>query len=111
MSIAARKTMPELSKVMVGSGGMKAEEIGKITVDGIKSGSFSTPCNFLGQTLAIVTAGVSPQRSFLMASLEISSRITKLQPLGSDHLSTNLHLKSDEKEVLMWHGGIGWIHN
>ncbi|KAK6255011.1 Short-chain dehydrogenase/reductase SDR - like 10 [Theobroma cacao] len=67
----ARKNMPELSKIIVGSGVMKAEEIGKITVDGIKCGSFSIPCNFLGQTFAIATAGVSPQRSFLMASLEV----------------------------------------
>ncbi|XP_021291589.1 3-dehydrosphinganine reductase TSC10B-like [Herrania umbratica] len=69
--VEARKNMPELTKIIVGSGGMKAEEIGKITVNGIKSGSFGIPCNFLGQTFAIATAGVSPQRSFLMASLEV----------------------------------------
>ncbi|OMO61250.1 Short-chain dehydrogenase/reductase SDR [Corchorus capsularis] len=67
----ARKKMPEISKIMHGSDMMKAEEIGKITINGIKSGKFSIPCNLLGQMVAVATAGVSPQRSFFMASIEV----------------------------------------
>ncbi|OMP06450.1 Short-chain dehydrogenase/reductase SDR, partial [Corchorus capsularis] len=67
----AMKTMPEISKIMVGSDMMKAEEIGKITINGIKCGRFSIPCNLLGQMVAIATAGLSPQRSFVMASIEV----------------------------------------
>ncbi|OMO86951.1 Short-chain dehydrogenase/reductase SDR [Corchorus olitorius] len=67
----ARKNMPEISKIMVGPDMMKAEEIGKITVNGIKSGKFCIPCNFVGQMVAIATAGLSPQRSFFMASIEV----------------------------------------
>ncbi|OMP14251.1 hypothetical protein COLO4_00130 [Corchorus olitorius] len=67
----ARKKMPEISKIMHGSDMMKAEEIGKITINGIKSGKFSIPCNLIGQMVAIATAGLSPQRSFLVASIEV----------------------------------------
>ncbi|OMO61249.1 Short-chain dehydrogenase/reductase SDR [Corchorus capsularis] len=67
----ARKNMPEITKMMAGSDMMKAEEIGRITINGIKSGSFSIPCSFAGQMVAIATAGLSPQRSFFMASIEV----------------------------------------
>ena len=50
---------------------MKADEVAKKALDGIKSGSFIVPCNFEGHMLAIATAGLSPQRSFLMAFIEV----------------------------------------
>ncbi|XVF26955.1 hypothetical protein REPUB_Repub14bG0064900 [Reevesia pubescens] len=68
----AKKNMPELTKLIIGSPTpMKADDVAKKTLDGIKSGNFIVPCNFLGHTLAIATAGLSPQRSFLMASVEV----------------------------------------
>ncbi|TYI28502.1 hypothetical protein ES332_A05G249200v1 [Gossypium tomentosum] len=68
----ARKTMPEITKIISStSAGMKAEEVGKITIQGIKSGSFSIPCKLDGRALVIATAGLSPQRCFIMASLEV----------------------------------------
>ncbi|KAK5832153.1 3-ketodihydrosphingosine reductase [Gossypium arboreum] len=68
----ARKTMPEITNIISStSAGMKAEEVGKITIQGIKSGSFSIPCKLDGRALAIATAGLSPQRCFIMASLEV----------------------------------------
>ncbi|XWS66272.1 hypothetical protein CRYUN_Cryun05aG0185200 [Craigia yunnanensis] len=68
-----RKVRPELTNIITGSYRdiMKAEEVAKKTLDGIKSGSFTISCNFEGQILAIATAGSSPQRSFLMAFLEV----------------------------------------
>ncbi|TYI28503.1 hypothetical protein ES332_A05G249300v1 [Gossypium tomentosum] len=68
----AREKMPEITKIILESSpGMKAEEVGKITIQGIKSGSFSIPCRLDGQAVAIATAGLSPQTSFLMASIEV----------------------------------------
>ncbi|KAB2084803.1 hypothetical protein ES319_A05G358300v1 [Gossypium barbadense] len=64
---------PELTKLLAGSSGsMKADEVAKKALDGIKSGSFTVPCNFEGHMLAIATAGLSPQRSFLMAFIEVA---------------------------------------
>ncbi|XVF16230.1 hypothetical protein REPUB_Repub10bG0013800 [Reevesia pubescens] len=66
------KVRPELSKILAGSGGlMKADVVAKKALDGIKSGSFIVPCNFEGHMLAIATAGLSPQRSFLIAFVEV----------------------------------------
>ncbi|MFQ6639775.1 hypothetical protein Gotur_015665, partial [Gossypium turneri] len=68
----ARERMPEITKIILESSpGMKAEEVGKITIQGIKSGSFSIPCRLDGRAVAIATAGLSPQTSFLMASIEV----------------------------------------
>ncbi|KAH1065298.1 hypothetical protein J1N35_030285 [Gossypium stocksii] len=68
----ARERMPEITKIILESSpGMKAEEVGKITIQGIKSGSFSIPFRLDGQAVAIATAGLSPQTSFLMASIEV----------------------------------------
>ncbi|KAL4279586.1 hypothetical protein GQ457_03G034020 [Hibiscus cannabinus] len=68
----ARKTMPEITKTILDSTvEMTAEEVAKVTIKGIKSGSFSIPCRLDGRALAMATAGLSPQRSFLMASIEV----------------------------------------
>ncbi|KAK8642813.1 hypothetical protein V6N13_012145 [Hibiscus sabdariffa] len=66
-----RKTMPEITKIITGGGGVKAEEVAKITIQGIKSASFSIPFGVDGRAVAIATAGLSPQRSFFMASIEV----------------------------------------
>ncbi|GKV38558.1 hypothetical protein SLEP1_g46455 [Rubroshorea leprosula] len=66
------KRRPEITKILAGSSGsMKADQVAKKTLDGIKSGSFVIPCNFEGHMLSIATAGLSPQRSFLTAFLEV----------------------------------------
>uniref|UniRef100_A0A803LBN0 3-dehydrosphinganine reductase n=1 Tax=Chenopodium quinoa TaxID=63459 RepID=A0A803LBN0_CHEQI len=63
---------PELTSIIAGSSGMmKADEVAKKTIDGIKKGSFIIPCNIEGELLSIATAGLSPQRSYLMAFLEV----------------------------------------
>lgn len=50
---------------------MKAEEVAQKAFDGIKSGSFIISCNLEGIALSLATAGLSPQRSFLMAFVEV----------------------------------------
>ncbi|RWV80435.1 hypothetical protein GW17_00058295, partial [Ensete ventricosum] len=53
------------------SGGMKADDVAKKALDGIKSSRFIVPCNFEGTMLSIATAGLSPQSSFLTALAEV----------------------------------------
>uniref|UniRef100_A0A7C9EJC1 3-dehydrosphinganine reductase n=2 Tax=Opuntia streptacantha TaxID=393608 RepID=A0A7C9EJC1_OPUST len=66
------KRRPELTTIIAGSSGMmKADEVAKKTVDGIRSGRFIVPCNFEGLLLSIATAGLGPQRSYLMAFVEV----------------------------------------
>ncbi|GMI90926.1 TSC10A [Hibiscus trionum] len=69
-----RKTMPEITKIITGASArarMEAEEVAKITMEGIKSGSFSIPFGVDGRAVAIATAGLSPQRCYIMASIEV----------------------------------------
>lgn len=67
-----QKKRPELTTIIAAGGGsMKPELVAKKAFNGIKSGSFIIPCNFEGTLLSIATAGLSPQRSFLMAFLEV----------------------------------------
>ncbi|PON80150.1 Short-chain dehydrogenase/reductase [Parasponia andersonii] len=66
------KKRPQLTSIIAASSGaMKADVVAKIALNGIKSGSFVIPCNFEGLLLSIATAGLSPQRSFLMAFVEV----------------------------------------
>ncbi|KAK1563770.1 hypothetical protein Q3G72_032624 [Acer saccharum] len=66
------KRKPQLTSIIAGSSGvMKAEEVAKKTLNGIKSGSFIVPCNFEGLLLSLATSGLSPQRSVLMAFVEV----------------------------------------
>lgn len=70
--VAETKMRPQLTGIIAASSGtMKADEVAKKTLNGIKSGSFIVPCNFDGLLLAIATAGLSPQRSVLMALCEV----------------------------------------
>ncbi|KAG5630484.1 hypothetical protein H5410_002201 [Solanum commersonii] len=50
---------------------MKADEVAKKALNGLKSGNFTVPCNFEGFFLSLATSGLSPQRSFLMAFIEV----------------------------------------
>lgn len=66
------KRRPRLTSIIAASSGaMKADEVAKKALDGIKSGSFIVPCNSEGFLLSIATAGLSPQRSVLMAFVEV----------------------------------------
>ncbi|XP_047308333.1 3-dehydrosphinganine reductase TSC10A-like [Impatiens glandulifera] len=72
--IEENKTKPELTSILSSSsGGMNADEVAKKALDGIKSGSFVVSCNFEGFLLALATAGLSPQRSSLIAFVEVFS--------------------------------------
>ncbi|KAI3677202.1 hypothetical protein L1987_86824 [Smallanthus sonchifolius] len=68
-----KKRRPPLTSIIAASSGaMQAgDEVAKISLNGIKSGSFFVPCNFMGFLLSIGTAGMSPQRSYLMAFVEV----------------------------------------
>ncbi|KAF7130351.1 hypothetical protein RHSIM_Rhsim10G0177500 [Rhododendron simsii] len=73
-----KKRPPLTSIIAASSGAMKADEVAKKALDGIKSGSFFVPCNFEGILLAVATAGLSPQRSLLMAFVEVvAARIAR----------------------------------
>ncbi|XP_062146107.1 3-dehydrosphinganine reductase TSC10A-like [Alnus glutinosa] len=74
---------PQLTSIIAASSGaMKADEVAKKALNGIKSGSFIIPCNFEGLLLSITTAGLCPQRSFLMAFVEIvAAGITRFAAL------------------------------
>ncbi|XP_008776395.2 3-dehydrosphinganine reductase TSC10A-like [Phoenix dactylifera] len=68
------KRRPELTRIIAGSsGGMKADDVAEKALKGIKSGTFIIPCNFEGTMLSIATAGLSPQRSYLIAFVEVFS--------------------------------------
>ncbi|RRT62615.1 hypothetical protein B296_00032953 [Ensete ventricosum] len=50
---------------------MKADDVAKKALHGIKSGQFVVACNFEGYLLHVATVGLSPQRSYFMAFVEI----------------------------------------
>ncbi|KAL2469944.1 3-dehydrosphinganine reductase TSC10A [Abeliophyllum distichum] len=69
--VEENKRRPQLTSIIAASSGaMKADEVAKKSIDGIKSGTFIVPCNFEGFLLSVATAGLCPQRSFLMAFVE-----------------------------------------
>ncbi|KAI3743506.1 hypothetical protein L1987_61216 [Smallanthus sonchifolius] len=68
----ARKTMSRLTSIITASSSeMEADEVAKKALNGIKSGCFSITCNLVGLLLSIATSGLSPQRSYLMAFVEV----------------------------------------
>ena len=70
--VPENKRRPEVTKIIANSSTMmKSEEVAKKTMDGIRKGSFHIRCNFKGLILSTSTAGFAPQRSFLMAFVEI----------------------------------------
>ncbi|KAL5982560.1 3-dehydrosphinganine reductase tsc10b [Asimina triloba] len=72
--IEENKIRPELSSLIAASSGaMTAEAVAEKSLKGIKSGSFIVSCNFDGFMLSLATAGLAPQRSYLMAFLEVAT--------------------------------------
>ncbi|KAK7245826.1 hypothetical protein RIF29_40678 [Crotalaria pallida] len=70
--VEENKRKPEITKIIAASSGaMKADEVAQKAFDGIKSASFFIPCNLEGIALSLATAGLSPQRSFVMAFIEV----------------------------------------
>ena len=70
--VAEIKTRSEITRIIAASSAtMKADEVAMLTLNGIKSGTFSVTCNFNGILLALGSASLSPQRSFLVAFLEV----------------------------------------
>lgn len=70
--MAENKRRPQLTSIIAASSGaMKADEVAKKSLNGIQSGTFIVPCNLEGFLLSIATAGLSPQRSCLMAFVEV----------------------------------------
>ncbi|KAK1294827.1 hypothetical protein QJS10_CPA16g01382 [Acorus calamus] len=70
--VEENKRRPEVTKILAGhSSAMQADDVARKALNGIKSGTFIVPCNFDGLMLAIATAGLSPQRSFIMAFAEV----------------------------------------
>ncbi|KAL7123933.1 hypothetical protein ABFS83_14G015200 [Erythranthe nasuta] len=68
------KRRPQLTSIIAASSGaMKADDVAKKSLNGIESGTFIVPCNFEGFLLSVATAGLSPQRSFLMAFVEVTT--------------------------------------
>ncbi|CAH8365287.1 unnamed protein product [Eruca vesicaria subsp. sativa] len=66
------KKRPELTSIIAASSGsMKTKEVAKICLDGIKGGKFTVTCHFIGYLLSIATSGMSPQRSFWDALMEV----------------------------------------
>ncbi|XP_056161644.1 3-dehydrosphinganine reductase TSC10A-like isoform X1 [Syzygium oleosum] len=66
-----KRRHPISSIIAASSAAMTADQVAEKTLNGIKSGSFIVPCNFVGYLLAIATAGLSPQRSYTMAFVEV----------------------------------------
>ncbi|XP_022764619.1 3-dehydrosphinganine reductase TSC10A-like [Durio zibethinus] len=92
-----KKIRPELTNILAGSGAvLKAEEVAGKTLDGIKSGTFSVTFNIEGYLLAFATAGASPQRSFLMAFLEVVLA-------GISRLAALFFLWSFYRTIKKWH--------
>ncbi|CAL9066026.1 unnamed protein product [Musa banksii] len=70
--IAERKRRPDVTNMIAASsGGMNADDVAQKALHGLKSAQFVVPCNFEGTMLSIATAGLSPQRSYLMAFVEV----------------------------------------
>ncbi|CAA6674086.1 unnamed protein product [Spirodela intermedia] len=67
-----RTTRPELTNLISGTSAMQtAEEVATLAIKGIRAADFNVCVNSQGLMLALATAGFSPQRSFLMAFLEV----------------------------------------
>ncbi|XP_047332898.1 3-dehydrosphinganine reductase TSC10A-like [Impatiens glandulifera] len=70
--VEQNKTRPALTSIIAASSGaMESAKVAKISMDGIKSAKFNVFCNFEGWMLGVVCAGLSPQRSYIMAFFEV----------------------------------------
>nr|XP_043609179.1 3-dehydrosphinganine reductase TSC10B-like [Erigeron canadensis] len=67
-----RERRPRLTGIIISSSpAMQTDEVAKIALNGIKAGRFFVTCNAVGMLLSIATSGCSPQKSVLMAFIEI----------------------------------------
>ncbi|PRQ24477.1 putative 3-dehydrosphinganine reductase [Rosa chinensis] len=101
-SIAEAKKRPQLTRIITKSSSvMKAEEVAKKALDGIKSASFIVPCNFEGLLLSIGEIiqyeSVCKFVSFVMAFVEVvAAGIICIVALGCQwNWYTSIH---------KWHG-------
>lgn len=70
--IPEKKKRPKITnKLAQYSPVMKAEDVAEKALNGIESGDFIVSCSFIGHILSISTAGLSPQRSYIMAFIEL----------------------------------------
>ncbi|KAL6988593.1 3-dehydrosphinganine reductase [Sarracenia purpurea var. burkii] len=70
--VEENKRKPQLTSIIAAScTAMKADDVAKKALNDIISGSFIVPCNFEGFLLSVATAGLCPQRSYLMAFAEV----------------------------------------
>ncbi|KAL0457278.1 UNVERIFIED_CONTAM: 3-dehydrosphinganine reductase TSC10A [Sesamum latifolium] len=70
--VRASKRRPQLTgTIAASSAAMKADDVAMKSLNGIQSGAFIVPCNFEGFLLSVATAGLSPQRSYLIAFVEV----------------------------------------
>ncbi|CAJ1957069.1 unnamed protein product [Sphenostylis stenocarpa] len=80
---AALPAMKNRKDPLPASIALVSSQAGQKAFDGIKCGSFIVSCNLEGIALSIATAGLSPQRSFLMAFVEvIAAGILRIVALG-----------------------------
>ncbi|CAN6457679.1 unnamed protein product [Victoria cruziana] len=67
-----RKTRPSITNILAeSSSAMQAKDVARKALDGIKSATFVASCNFDGFMLSLATSGMSPQRSVLIAFIEV----------------------------------------
>ncbi|KAJ0234202.1 3-dehydrosphinganine reductase TSC10B [Hirschfeldia incana] len=90
-----QKSRPEVTSIIAASSGsMKTEEVAKRAMNGIKAGKFTVSCNFEGFLLSLATTGMSPQRSFWLAFLEVITA-------GPIRELETYHSSSETKETLV----------
>ncbi|XP_071703942.1 3-dehydrosphinganine reductase TSC10A-like [Rutidosis leptorrhynchoides] len=80
------KRKPRLTSIIsASSGAMQPDEVAKIALNGIKSGSFFVPCNFEGYLLSIATSGQSHQYVFgdhlKLCKHPLENKTEKLRPV------------------------------
>ncbi|KAK9922185.1 hypothetical protein M0R45_030664 [Rubus argutus] len=93
-----KKRPPLTSIIAESSGAMKADEVAKKAFNGIKSASFIVPCNFEGLLLSIATAGLSPQRSFIMAFVEVvAAGVIRIAALGFSGIGIQVYTSGMHK--------------
>ncbi|XP_071688396.1 3-dehydrosphinganine reductase TSC10A-like [Rutidosis leptorrhynchoides] len=67
-----KQRRPQLTNIISASStAMQVDEVAKKTLNGIKSGCFYVHCNWHGLILSLISSGYSPQRSYLMAFIEV----------------------------------------
>ncbi|KAK9050631.1 hypothetical protein SSX86_012540 [Deinandra increscens subsp. villosa] len=92
-----KERRPPLTSIIAASCNvMQVNEVVKKALNGIKSGSFLVSCNFKGFLALIGTAGTSPQRSYVMAFVEVISA-------GVVRIVAFCYLWSFYRSIEKWH--------